>query len=101
MPSSHAALVSSLATSTGLTYGPDSPIFPVTLFFGLIVIRDAMGVRRSSGIQAQALNTIGRHVAERDGIPYQPVKEVLGHAPVEVAVGVLLGVVAGVVFSTL
>jgi acid phosphatase family membrane protein YuiD len=66
-------------------------MFVVTLFFALIIMRDAMGVRRSSGLQARALNSLGRQLAEKEGIEYHPVKEVHGHTPMEVIVGALLG----------
>ncbi|MEJ5188760.1 divergent PAP2 family protein [Treponema sp. J25] len=91
MPSSHSALVSALATSVGFTEGFDSSIFIVSLCLALIVIRDAMGVRRSAGLQARSLNMLGKHINDRFGIEYYPVKEIQGHAPLEVLVGALLG----------
>ena len=91
MPSSHSALVTALATSVGFTEGVGSTLFVVTLCLALIVIRDSLGVRRSSGLQARSLNILGRHVSERMDIEYHPVKEIQGHAPLEVLVGSLLG----------
>ncbi len=91
MPSSHSALVSALATSVGFTEGFDSSIFIVSLCLALIVIRDAMGVRRSAGLQARSLNMLGKHINDRFGIEYYPLKEIQGHAPLEVLVGALLG----------
>ncbi len=91
MPSSHSSLVVALVTSIGFTDGPDSNLFAVTLCFALIVIRDAMGVRRSSGIQARTLNVMGRELQDRFQISFKPVKEVQGHSPLQVAVGSLLG----------
>jgi acid phosphatase family membrane protein YuiD len=61
-------------------------------FLALIFMRDAMGVRRSSGIQARALNMIGRFLAEHLKFEFRPVKEVNGHTPMEVIVGSLLGI---------
>jgi acid phosphatase family membrane protein YuiD len=92
MPSSHSALVASLTTSVALSEGARSNLFIVTLMLALITIRDALGVRRSSGLQSRALNMLGRQVSERLKLDYHPVKEVHGHAPLEVAVGVLIGV---------
>jgi acid phosphatase family membrane protein YuiD len=91
MPSSHVALVTSLAVSAAYREGINSNLFIITLFLALIFMRDAMGVRRSSGLQARALNFLGRQLAEKSGFEYHPVKEVHGHSPMEVVVGSLLG----------
>jgi uncharacterized protein len=101
MPSSHSSLVTGLATAIGVGYGVRSPVFTVSLFYGMLVIRDAMGVRRSSGLQAQKLNAIGRELQDRFDIDFEPVKEVSGHTPSEVSVGVLLGFFTGLAFSLL
>jgi acid phosphatase family membrane protein YuiD len=92
MPSSHSALVTSMTTSAAFKEGLDSNVFIISLWFTLIVIRDAMGVRRASGIQAYVLNLLGKKVAEKTGIEYHPVKEIHGHTPLEVVVGGLLGI---------
>lgn len=92
MPSSHAALVSGMATAVAFCEGVDSNLFVVSFFSALIIMRDAMGVRRSSGIQGRELNILGRKVAERLAIEFHPVKEVQGHAPLEVILGALLGI---------
>ncbi|MCL2833649.1 MAG: divergent PAP2 family protein [Treponema sp.] len=91
MPSSHAATVASLTVAVGISEGIGSTLFIVCFFFSLIVIRDAMGVRRSSGLQARALNLLGKNTGERLGFDYHPVKEIQGHSPLEVIVGSLLG----------
>jgi acid phosphatase family membrane protein YuiD len=91
MPSSHSALVASLATSLGFTEGLDSPIFVVALFYGILTIRDAMGVRRAAGNQAQALNQLADELRQRLDVRVKPVKEVQGHTPSEVFIGCLLG----------
>ncbi|QQO07947.1 divergent PAP2 family protein [Breznakiella homolactica] len=93
MPSSHSSLVSALTVSIALNEGVGSNLFVVTLFFSLVVMRDAMGVRRSAGIQAKTLNLLGRSAADRLGIEYTPVKEIHGHAPLEVVIGALLGII--------
>jgi acid phosphatase family membrane protein YuiD len=92
MPSSHASLVAALATSACITDGPSSNTFVITFFLALIVMRDAMGVRRSSGNQAKTLNQLGNAISGRFNIDYHSVKEVQGHTPLEVVVGALLGI---------
>jgi acid phosphatase family membrane protein YuiD len=101
MPSSHAALVSSMATMTAFREGLGSDLFAITFFLGLIVIRDAVGVRRSSGLQARSLNLLGKSVSEKFGIEYHAIKEIHGHAPLEVVVGALLGVFIAMAFAKL
>jgi len=92
MPSSHAALVAALTTSVGFAEGAGSNLFVATAVIALIVIRDSLGVRRSSGIQSRVLNMLGRQMAEKFKTEYHPVKEIQGHRPLEVAVGILLGI---------
>jgi acid phosphatase family membrane protein YuiD len=90
MPSSHSALAVSITVAIALTSGFTN-IFLLSLFFSLIVIRDALGVRRSAGLQAKALNKMGNELSKRFGIPYTAVKEVNGHTWQEVVVGSILG----------
>ncbi|MDA8424507.1 MAG: divergent PAP2 family protein [Treponema sp.] len=101
MPSSHSALAVSIATAIGFTQGTDSSIFILAVFFALVVIRDAMGVRRSAGQQARVLNLLGRELSSRLGISFHSVKEVHGHSAVEVLVGSLLGFFIAMAFCTL
>ncbi|MFP4112790.1 MAG: divergent PAP2 family protein [Spirochaetota bacterium] len=101
MPSSHSSLVTALATSIGFEHGPGTPLFTLSLFYGILIIRDALGVRRSAGHQARALNEIGRQLKQRFNIAYHPVKEIHGHTPIEVAVGVALGFFIAIAFSQL
>jgi acid phosphatase family membrane protein YuiD len=70
-------------------------------FFALIVIRDATGVRRSSGLQAKALNLLGKKTGEGLGFDYNPVKEIQGHTPLEVIVGALLGIFIAAAYAWL
>jgi acid phosphatase family membrane protein YuiD len=93
MPSSHAALVCAMTAAVAFRDGIDSDLFAVTVFMAMIVIRDAVGVRRSSGLQARSLNHLGREVNERLAIDFHPVKEVQGHTPLEVLAGGILGVI--------
>ena len=92
MPSSHSALVCSLCTSVAFAEGISSNLFIVSFWFALVVLRDAMGVRRSAGLLAKALNNLGRQSSERNGIDFHAVKEIDGHTPLEVLVGGLLGI---------
>ncbi len=95
MPSSHTAVVVSLTTMVGKSEGITSPIFGVSLIFAFIVMYDAAGVRRAAGKQAKILNKIvntpgltGVEVSEK-------LVEVLGHTPIQVFVGALIGVIVG------
>lgn len=99
MPSSHSALVTALSTTIGFKQGVSSDLFIFSIFSAMIVIRDAMGVRRSSGLQAKMLNEVGAKMAETMNIPFKPVKEVQGHTPVEVFAGIIVGIVIGSYFS--
>ena len=91
MPSSHAASVAALSTAVGMEEGFRSTLFGATLFFSLIVMYDAAGLRRAAGRQAEVLNRlIDEHFRhpEKDA---QRLMELLGHTPLEVLVGGLLG----------
>ncbi|MBQ9605234.1 MAG: divergent PAP2 family protein, partial [Firmicutes bacterium] len=91
MPSSHSSFVTSLATSIGLTQGFDSPMFAITFVLCMVVMYDAAGVRRAAGKQAAAINDIA-DILENYGFRMdENLKELLGHTPVEVAAGALLG----------
>jgi acid phosphatase family membrane protein YuiD len=92
MPSSHAAVVSSLVTSVAFAEGIASNLFIFSFWFALVVLRDAMGVRRSAGLTAKALNDLGRQASEKTGLEFRHVKEIQGHTPLEAVVGCLLGV---------
>jgi acid phosphatase family membrane protein YuiD len=101
MPSSHSALVASMAASVAFSDGLQSNLFVVTAMFALIIIRDSLGVRRSSGLQARALNMLGRQVSEKVKVDYHPIKEIHGHSPLEVVVGILLGIFIAVAYHFL
>jgi acid phosphatase family membrane protein YuiD len=92
MPSSHAAVVSSLCTSVAFAEGFLSNLSIFSFWFALVVLRDALGVRRSAGLLARALNNLGKQTADKTGIDFSVVKEIQGHTPLEVVVGVLLGI---------
>lgn len=101
MPSSHSAVVASLATSAGFVEGPDSTLFWVALFYALLTFRDALGVRRSAGAQAKVINQILRDLSPHITVRSRPVKEIHGHTMAEVFVGALLGFFIAVAFCTL
>jgi len=91
MPSSHAAVVCSLCTAIAFVDGVASSTFVLSLWFALIVLRDAMGVRRAAGLSARSLNALGKAAAEKLGVDFNAVKETQGHTPLEVVLGGLLG----------
>ncbi len=97
MPSSHSAVVTSLATLIGKYEGVDTPLFALSFTFAFVVMYDACGVRRAAGKQAALLNKL----VETPGLTGVQVSEklveVLGHTPVQVLVGALIGVVAGLI----
>jgi len=92
MPSSHAASVMALSTCVGLREGFESVLFAVALYFSLIVMYDAAGLRRAAGRQASLLNRILNEHIQLPGAPHQQLREFLGHTPFEVLVGALIGI---------
>ena len=97
MPSSHSAVVTSIATLIGKYEGVDTAIFALSFVVAFVVMYDACGVRRAAGKQAALLNRLvetpgltGVQVSER-------LVEVLGHTPVQVLVGAFIGLVAGLI----
>lgn len=101
MPSSHSSAVAALASSVGYTEGVDSPLFITLLVYGLIVVRDALGVRKAAGHQARSLNSLGKELSVRYNVQYRPVKEINGHNVSEVSVGILLGFFIATAFCNL
>lgn len=92
MPSSHSAVVTSLATLVGYYEGLDSATFALSVIFALVVMYDAAGVRRAAGKQARILNQI-LHTKNMAGVTVQEkLIELLGHTPFEVAVGAVVGI---------
>lgn len=96
MPSAHSAGVSALAAAVGLEQGFYSPIFAVSLMFALVTMFDAQGVRWATGRQAVMLNKIVDEIYSGKQVSQEKVLELLGHTPVEVFVGALLGCVIAV-----
>jgi acid phosphatase family membrane protein YuiD len=92
MPSSHAAGASCLATAIGLEYGFNSVLFALAALFAVVVMFDAQGVRRSTGKQARILNKVMEDIYWKGRIHESRLRELIGHTPIEVIVGFLLGV---------
>ena len=97
MPSSHAALVMSIAVAIGLHEGFNTPLFALGLTFAFVTMFDAQGVRRQSGQQAEALNKMLDDIYSQRGIQETPLKELFGHTPIEVIAGGLLGTIVAIV----
>jgi acid phosphatase family membrane protein YuiD len=95
MPSSHSAMVSATALSTGLIYGFNSPAFSIAMVLAMIVIYDSTGVRRESGRQAALINSIIEELSKGKFPPQGKLKEMLGHTPGEAFLGTLLGLSIG------
>ena len=99
MPSSHSAVVSSLAVCVGKQYGFGSGIFAVAWIMALVVMYDAAGVRRAAGKQARILNKI-METPELTSIQVQEkLIEALGHTPVQVFVGAIVGIAVGILLG--
>ena len=99
MPSGHSATVTSLATFCGLNFGFDSFQFAVTAILAIIVCHDAMGVRLQTDKQAVAINEIleAFELIHPDKISEANLKEFVGHTPIQVMAGSLLGILNAVV----
>ena len=96
MPSSHSALVCAAAVSCGMSAGFDSPVFAVAAVVAFIVMYDAAHVRRETGEQAKVLNYILRNWEEFKPEDFErDLKELIGHTPLQVAVGAVLGIGVG------
>ncbi len=93
MPSSHSASVSALATAIAIHDGAGSSLFVLSVVFAAITMYDAAGVRRAAMIQARILNQIIDELFQGHPISEVRLRELLGHTPVEVVVGMVLGIV--------
>jgi len=93
MPSSHAALLTSTAHAIGLYYGFDNPLFALSVAVTMVVTYDAAGIRRQAGVHAQRINVIFDELLRGHPVKQKDLREVLGHTPLEVAGGILFGLV--------
>ncbi len=102
MPSSHSATVCALATASGMQYGGGSFEFAIAAIVAIIVMYDARGVRRETGLQAQVINEMmefwGKDGAA-DLLRRKKLKEFVGHTPLQVFVGALLGILIAVLYG--
>lgn len=98
MPSSHTAIVISITTMVGRSQGINSVIFAVSLIFSLVVMYDACGVRRQAGKQARILNDIVNTPGLSTVQVREKLVEALGHTPLQVIVGAIVGFTAGMLF---
>lgn len=95
MPSSHSALVMAMATAIGRLEGFGSASFAVAAALAVVVMYDAANVRLEAGKQAELLNRIAEDFYREKHIDSEKLKELLGHTPIEVAAGAVLGVLVG------
>ena len=98
MPSSHSSFVISLAVAIGITEGFSSTLFAISFAFAMVVMYDAAGVRRAAGQQAKLLNLLAEEWGKGDFTHSEKkLKELLGHTPIEVLAGAILGVMIAVI----
>ena len=97
MPSSHAAIVMGMTAAVGKHAGVSSAAFAIALIFSFVVMYDAAGLRRAAGRQAAILNRLVEDLVHMRGMQEQKLRELLGHTPVEVVVGALLGIGVGLI----
>ena len=108
MPSAHSAMVCALTVSMARFYTINSPVFALAVMFAFVTMYDAMGVRREAGEHAKLLNKYLNQLETQnadingDGVPDREVdeidlKEFIGHTPLEVLGGVLLGILVGII----
>lgn len=101
MPSAHSAVVCSLVMATAKQCGYSSPEFAIALALAVVVMYDAMGVRRAAGEQAKMLNKMMDNLIDKTSITddgNKKLKELLGHTPIEVLGGALVGIIVSMLF---
>lgn len=103
MPSSHSATVCALATSSAIKYGMGGFEFAVSFIFAVVVMYDAMGVRRETGKQAKLLNMILDNNMFGENFEHfeEKLKEFVGHTPLQVFMGAILGIVIAFIMEGL
>jgi hypothetical protein len=100
MPSGHSATVVSVAVATGLYEGFDSALFAVAMIVAIVVMHDAMNVRYQAGKQAELLNVMADMFEKLTGADLpneEKLKELLGHTPLQVFAGCLLGIATAII----
>lgn len=103
MPSSHSATVCALSTAAGIQYGLDSFPFAVCMILAIIVMYDALGVRRETGIQAKVLNEMIDlfEGMNKELSTDEKLKELVGHTPLQVLMGAILGIIIAFIVMNL
>ncbi|GMV32929.1 MAG: hypothetical protein DCC59_09530 [Chloroflexi bacterium] len=97
MPSSHTALMVAGTLTIGLSYGFDNPIFGIAVGVTMIIAHDAAGVRRQAGKHAERINLLFDELLRGHMWSENELKEVIGHTPLEVIGGIILGLLVAVV----
>ena len=100
MPSSHSSTVCALATATYYEFGSGTFEFAIAAIFAIVVMYDAMGVRRETGIQAKLLNDIIKtfeDMGRKEISAHDKLKEFVGHTPLQVLMGAILGIFIAVI----
>ncbi|MHA6529546.1 divergent PAP2 family protein [Paenibacillus sp. BAC0078] len=103
MPSSHSAAAASLAASVGILNGFDSSLFAIAAVVCTITMYDAAGIRRHAGMHAALLNRITSNFSQitNGEKPAAPLKELLGHRPLEVLAGMVLGIAISFILNNI
>ena len=103
MPSSHSATVCALATAAAYNYGAQSYEFAIAVILAIIVMYDAMGVRREAGIQANVINSMMKtfeEIGRGEFSTEKTLNEFVGHTPLQVLIGALLGIATATLMWT-
>ena len=96
MPSSHSSMVVACTVAIGKLYGTADPVFALAVVFSAVVMYDACNVRRSAGDTAKLVNQLLEHIERLTAEDFaEDLKEVMGHTPLQVLMGALLGVAVG------
>ena len=96
MPSSHSSLLTATSLGIGLYHGFDNPVFAIAVAITMVVVYDAAGVRRQAGIHAQRINVLFSELLHGHMLNEKDLREVLGHTPLEVIGGILLGLIVAI-----
>ena len=96
MPSSHSSLLTATSLGIGLYHGFDNPVFAIAVAITMVVVYDAAGVRRQAGIHAQRINVLFNELLHGHMLNERDLREVLGHTPLEVIGGILLGFIVAI-----
>lgn len=98
MPSSHSSLMVGTTMGIALHVGFSSPVFAIAVAIAMIVIYDAAGVRREAGLHAEKINILIQELLKGHPISDKELREVLGHTPLEVTGGIILGIIVSILY---